>query len=303
MNNDQQSMRKELYNLLGDLPEPSSEISTTVVSREQHKEYVLEKLILDLNGIEPVPAYFVYPATDSEPFPVILYNHAHGGEYILGKDELIKGRRILHSPPYAEALTARGIAALCIDAWCFGERSHATESELFKKMLWNGQVMWGMMVYDSLRALKYLRSRPDIDRSRIGTLGMSMGSTMAWWVAALDTEVKVCVDICCLTDFHTLIETVGLDLHGVYYYVPGLLKKFSTSLINSLIAPRPHLSVAGIHDPLTPVRGLDRIDNELRRVYGVKGAEGAWSLKRYECGHEETAEMRRDILAFLDTWL
>ena len=70
------------------------------------------------------------------------------------------------------------------------------------KMLWEGQVMWGMMVYDSLRAIDYLVSRPDVDAARVATLGLSMGSTMAWWVAALDTRIKVCVDICCLTDFH-----------------------------------------------------------------------------------------------------
>ena len=51
--------------------------------------------------------------------------------------------------------------------------------------------MWGMMVHDSLRAIDYLVGRPDIDPARIGTLGMSMGSTMAWWVAALDPRVKV----------------------------------------------------------------------------------------------------------------
>ena len=56
--------------------------------------------------------------------------------------------------------------------------------------------------------------------ARIGTLGMSMGSTMAWWLAALDERVKVTVDICCLTDFHTLVAKKGLAGHGVYYYVP-----------------------------------------------------------------------------------
>jgi hypothetical protein len=62
----------------------------------------------------------------------------------------------LQKPPYAEILAGRGIASLCIDAWLFGERRGRTESEAFKQMLWNGQVLWGMMVYDSLRAVDYL---------------------------------------------------------------------------------------------------------------------------------------------------
>ena len=76
--------------------------------------------------------------------------------------------------------------------------------------------MWGMMVYDSLRALDYLRQRPELDPGRVGTLGLSMGSTMAWWVAALDPRVKVCVDLCCLTDFAALIATRALEAHGLY---------------------------------------------------------------------------------------
>lgn len=76
------------------------------------------------------------------------------------------------------------------------------------------------MVYDSIKALDYLTSRPDVDPKRLATLGISMGSTMAWWLAALDTRIKVCIDLCCLTDFHSLIEARGLDGHGLYYYVP-----------------------------------------------------------------------------------
>src|SRR5262249_16914853 len=160
----------------------------------------------------------------------------------LGKDELIRGRSAILDPPYAAALAARGIHGLCVDTWNFGERRGRSESELFKEMLWQGQVLWGMMVYDNLRPLDYLVSRSEVDPDRIGTLGLSMGSTMAWWTAALDTRVKVCVDLCCLTDFEALIETRGLDGHGLYYYVPGLLKHFSTARINALIAPRAHLS-------------------------------------------------------------
>jgi dienelactone hydrolase len=170
-------------------------------------------------------------------------------------------------------------------------------------MLWQGQVLWGMMVFDSLRAVDYLCSRSDIDATRIGTLGLSMGSTMAWWLAALDPRIKVCVDICCLTDFQALIESRGLDGHGIYYYVPSLLKHFTTPQINALIAPRPHLSLAGNYDRLTPQAGLERIDRELKAVYGNLGCSDAWELKRFNVGHFETAEMRAAILAFLDKWL
>ena len=297
------TQREQLYELLGDLPDRNRQISVSTVATESRPGYVLERLVLDLNGIEAVPACFVRPREQSGPLPTVLYNHAHGGDYLLGKDELLDGREALCDPPYAEALTAAGYSALCFDTWAFGERRGRTEAEIFKHMLWHGQVMWGMMMYDSLRAVDYLVSRPDVDAERIATLGISMGSTMGWWLAALDTRIKVCVDICCLTDFDALIDAQGLDGHGIYYYVPSLLKHFSAGQINALIAPRPHLALAGNFDRLTPPAGLDRIDAELQEAYAGAGAPEAWKLLRYEIGHFESAAMRGEVMAYLKRWM
>ena len=291
--------RRLLYKLLGDLPPRNRKISVRTLSREERPGCVLEKLELDLNGFEPVPAWFARPKQVQGRVPAVVYNHAHGGDYKLGKDELLRGRVQLQSPPYAEALTGQGYCALCMDTWVFGERANRTELDVFKEMLWKGQVLWGMMVYDSLRGIDYLVSRPEVDASRIATLGLSMGSTMAWWVAALDERVKVTIDICCLTDFQALMEAGNLKGHGIYYYVPSLLKHFTTAQINALIAPRAHLSLAGNLDALTPPAGLERIDRELKKVYAAAGRPDNWKLSRYDAGHQETAEGRREILAFL----
>ncbi len=293
-----EARRRELYGLLGDLPPRDSPISARTISIEERPGFVLERLVLDVNGLEPVPAYFVRPKEVRGKIPAILFNHWHAGEYFLGKDELLRPKPG-NVPAYADDLTARGYCALCLDMWCFGARSTRTELDTFKEMLWRGQVLWGMMVYDTLRGLDYLLTRPEVDTARVGTLGMSMGSTMAWWVAALDTRLKLCVDICCLTDYQALIETHNLKGHGVYYFVPGLLKHFTTAQINSLIAPRAHLATAGNLDGLTPAAGLDRIDRELRDVYARLGHPEQWKLLRYDVGHAEPPEMRRDILAFL----
>lgn len=291
--------REVLYGLMGDLPLRRRPISATVTSREERDGFLLEKLTLDLNGIEPVPAYYIRPRNASGRTPAVLYNHSHGGGYKIGKEEFLHGRDYLQDPPYAKVFSELGWSALCIDTWVFGERSHTSELDMFKAMIWQGEVLWGMMVYDSLRALDYLAARPDVDSERIATLGMSMGSTMAWWVAALDERIKVTVDICCLTDFESLLKHNGLHGHGIYYYVPSLLKYFSTSEINALIAPRAHLGIAGLRDTLTPTDGLDIIDANLTKVYAELGYPDRWKLLRYDTGHQETPEARREIIGFL----
>lgn len=176
-------------------------MSCEPVAQREKGSYILEALVLDLNGSQPVPAYVVKPKVCDGLLPCVLCNHTHGGDYELGKDELICGRAARQSLPYARVLTEQGYADLCIDTWCFRERRGRMESEVFMEMPWKGQVLWGMMVCDSLRAVDYLTDCPDVDAPRIGTLGISMGSTMAWWVATLDTRIRASVDPCCLTDF------------------------------------------------------------------------------------------------------
>jgi dienelactone hydrolase len=295
--------RRQLHELLGDLPDRSRPIRVISRATRASPGYDLETLLLDLNGLEPVPAYFVRPRGATGRLPTVLFNHSHGGEYQIGKDELFNGRTYMLKPGYATPLVEQGYAVLCIDHWAFGQRATVTELDLFKLMLWRGQVMWGMMVYDSLRAIDYLLGREDVDGSRLATLGMSMGSTMAWWVAALDERVKVCIDICCLTDFDALIEARGIKGHGIFYFVPRLLKQFTTSRINELIVPRPHLAVAGNLDPLTPPGGLDRIDADMKRAYAEAGVPERWVLHREDVAHQETPEMRRLVMAFLKRWL
>lgn len=300
--NDAAGRRRELFSLLGELPPRDRAISAKVKRVDGSHGYHQEHLELDLNGVEPVTAYFVKPRGAHGPLPTVLYNHAHGGDYGLGKAELLHGHgKYLQAPAYAAELISRGYAALCIDAWTFGERHHRSEGVTFKQMLLTGQVLWGMMLYDNLKAIDYLQSRPDVDQRRIGTLGFSMGGGLAWWTAALDTRLRACVDLCFLTDYHTLIKANRLGAIGFHYLVPDLLRHFSAAEINALIAPRAHLSIIGVRDRLTA--GAERVDAELRQVYQQAGAGEAWKLSRYDVGHQETADARMEALAFLDRWL
>jgi len=213
--------RLSLLGALGELPSFDAPIRVLSTAAEGRDGYVLERLVLDLNGLEPVPALLARPRDAAGKLPAVVFNHSHGGFYDVGKRELIEGAPYLQPEPYAKTLTELGVAALAIDAWGFGERRARTESEIFKEFLWRGRSTWGMMVYDSLRAARYLASRDDIDADRIGTMGMSMGGTMSWWLAALDERIRCCADLCGVADYDALIETQALDRHGIYDEISG----------------------------------------------------------------------------------
>ena len=302
----QAKRRCELWSLLGDLPREHRPGPARVLSTETHKGYRLERLLLDLNGEESVPALLLIPDKRQTPAPGLLYIHWHGGMYDLGKEQLLRG--VEAQPAYASVLAEKGIVTLAIDSWCFGERKRESdgktgEEDAFKLMLWKGQVLFGMMMFDELRALDYLASRAEVDPRRLGAFGMSMGATKAWWLAALDPRVSVCLDVCCLTDYDELIQAHSLREHGIYYYVPSLLKQFQTAQINELIVPRPHLSVNGRRDPLTPPAGVEKIRDYLLPLYRRYGNESDCHIALYDCAHVELPPMRQVILEWMDRYL
>jgi len=291
---------------LGDLPWDHRPGEARLLKTENHEGYTLKRLVLDLNGIEPVPALLLIPDKRAARAPGLLYIHWHGGMYDLGKEQLLIGAEA--QPAYAPVCAGKGMVTLAIDSWCFGERKHDEngsrgEQDAFKQMLWHGQVLWGMMMFDEFRAFDYLASRPEVDSKRLGVLGMSMGATKAWWLAALEPRVQACMDVCCLTDYEELMRIHNLSGHGIYYYVPSLLKHFQSAEINELIVPRPRLSVNGRQDDLTPPAGVERIRDDLLPLYEKYGKREDCRIQLFNCPHVELPEMRQLILGCMDRYL
>lgn len=302
----QQVRRRNLWGLLGDLPWQHEPSPPKVVGTEEHEDYTLQRLVLDLNGVEPVPALLLIPKELKRPAPGLLFIHWHAGMYDLGKEQLLRGTDV--QAAYAPVLAKLGVVTLAIDSWCFGERKHDSnghrgEEDAFKLMLWRGQVLWGMMMFDEFRAFSYLASRPEVDPQRIGAFGMSMGSSKAWWLAGFEPRVRLTIDICCLTDYESLIAAKGLSGHGIYYYVPSLLKQFDTTGINELIVPRPHLSLNGRKDPLTPPAGVEKVRDRLLPMYRQHGNEQDCRIELFDCAHQETPEMRSLVIEWMRKYL
>ena len=303
-------IRTRVEQLLGKLPARPKLADVKILSRDDRGDYLLEKFEFDNGAGSVVPGYFLLPKNVSGRIPAILYCHWHGGEYDIGKEELFQAKHTPEAP--GPALAKRGYAVLAIDAYCFGERNghgpggpaekgNAGELSASKFNLWVGRTLWGMILRDDLMALDYLVSRPEVDPSRIGVMGMSMGATRAWWLMALDERLKTGVPICCLTRYRNLIDRELLKAHGIYYFVPNLLNYFDTEAIVALIAPRPVLFLDGDQDGTSPVDGIHAIEEAVRPVYGLYGMETNFQSVVYAGqGHVYTPEMWQKTLGWMD---
>ena len=82
-----------------------------------------------------------------------------------------------------------------------------------------------------------------------------------------------------------------------------VLKHFQAHDINALIAPRPRLSLNGRKDLLTPPAGVERIRDHVLPLYAKYGKKEDCRIELFDCGHEETPEMRKLVLEAFDRYL
>lgn len=306
-------IRSRLWELLGNLPSRPKVPAVTTLSREDRGDYIVEKFQFDNGAGAVVRGYLVLPGTSAKKAPAIQYCHWHGGQYDIGKEEIFQAEHTPEVP--AVAFAKRGYALIAIDAYCFGERNgqgpagpndkgSSGEMSASKFNLWAGRTLWGMMLRDELMALDYLCSRPEIDASRIGVTGMSMGATRSWWLMALDERIKTGVPVACMTRYQNLIAHNQLPAHGIYYFVPNMLQHFDTEAVIALIAPRPVLFMTGDADKGSPVDGIRALESKVKEVYQLYGKVESFRNEVYPgLGHKYLPEMWVKTLNWMDQHL
>ena len=248
-------------------------------------------------GPAQIPAVSIAPVDAGPDTPALLYCHAHGHAYGIGKSEILDGRPALQDPPLAKVIARAGWTVFCADMPGFGARqAQGSESALAKSALWHGQTLLGQMVRDQLLALDVLIDA--VRPSLIATLGISMGGTLAYLVAALRDDIAATAHLCVFADIAPLIKHGTHDLHGPYMTIPGLLGDYDMSSIAALVAPRHQLVATGGADPLTPDGAYAPAITTLADAYRDH-PDRLTIIRDMTAGHQETPDMRKAVMAFL----
>jgi hypothetical protein len=92
--------------------------------------------------------------------------------------------------------------------------------------------------------------------------------------------------------------------HGIYYFVPGVLKHFDTEAIYALVAPRPMLQLSGDEDYNAPPDGIEVLERMVGAVYRLYGEEDNFLSVLYKnTGHEYLPDMKRRMVAWFEKHL
>ncbi len=215
-----QNERKAAFiRAIGGFPQKTA-LNAKITGTRNFGDYRIEKLYFESQPGLHVTATLYLPAGKG-PFPAVLHPTGHSAS--------AKNRDLYQS---ASIVIAKGgCAVLCYDPIGQGERRQVFKADgtpfatTQEHMLINqGAVLLGSntaqtMIWDGMRAIDYLQSRPDIIAEKIGCTGISGGGTNTSYLMALDERIVAAAPGCYLTGFRSLLETIGVqdaeqNIHG-----------------------------------------------------------------------------------------
>lgn len=160
-----------------------------VVARQDFPTYTREKIVF--TGIDPVrvPAYLALPKSRTGRVPVVILIDGVTGS----KERWFQEDSWPRGPLVTDALTRAGIAVLALDARHHGERASENGYRPIQLSGSHFRNLFVPSVIEHRRAMDYLATRAEIDSTRIGALGLSMGGMMTFALASMDPRLKAAV--------------------------------------------------------------------------------------------------------------
>jgi dienelactone hydrolase len=294
----QRKARARLIERLGAFPSTRAPLNAEVLESSDFGGYTREKLVFDTRANLSTIGYLLLPKTGKRPLPAVVCvsGHGRGLPDILGLDD--EGnpraeRNVGYAKEYALQCVEHGYAVLAIEQLAFGTRRDDAARKAGPQVescrpaacaaVLLGQSMGGWRVWDAMRAIDYLATRPEVDASRVATLGASGGGTTSLLTAAVDERVKVAVVSAYFNTFHDSIMSIS---HCPDNYVPGLLQDMEMYDIAGLVAPRALFVESGRNDRIFPIAGSETAAGKAREIYAVYGVPQQFGYEIHEGGHE-----------------
>jgi dienelactone hydrolase len=293
----QKKLRVQLEQCLGGFPKTRGGLKPQTLEVKELAGHRRETLIFESRPGVGVLGYLLTPKNAVTPTPVVicLPGHGRGVDDIVGIDENGRDRttKAGYEYDYAVQVVEHGMAALAIEPLGFGCRRDAAARQHGQTTsscqpaagaaLLVGETMAAWRVWDVMRTCDLIVTRPELDASRIGCMGISGGGSITLYASALEPRIRAAFMSCSLCTYRDSILSLS---HCIDNYVPGILNYAETADIAGLIAPRPFYVESGIRDPIFPLAGSREAFEGVRRVYEVFGKPESCGREEFEGEHE-----------------
>ncbi len=321
----QAARQKVLDCMLMPPPPPAGGYDAKVLYEEQRKGYKARKLEIRLSRYYTVPAYVLIP-DGKGPFPAVNILHDHGAHLFIGKEKMIRpmaceDSTVIHDANqwlkgyegrfFGDYLAQHGYVVFSADAPMWGERGQQ-EGPLRDRydVIAGNMMMYGInlsawMTYDDMAGTDFLASMPEVDASRIGCTGWSMGAYRAWMLSALSDHIKVGAAVCWMVtaDEQMSFKYQRTENGGFANCFPGLRRWLDYPHIASIACPKPMLFISGSQDKLFPVAGVQKAFRIMHDTWDSQGAGDRIETELWDMPHSCCLKSQDCVLKFFNKHL
>ena len=292
-----QTIRDSMVSWTGPFPARTSlnARTTGVIDR---KDYVIEKIIFESRADFLVSGNLYIPKNLSSPGPAVLNVIGHFKE---GKAADVMQRLSI-------AQVRNGFVAFTIDCMGQGERqiydagASGAHGIIGMQAFISGTHVFNLMVWDAIRAIDYLVTRPEVDPEKIGITGHSGGGMMSTYILPFEPRITVAVPTCNPNTWLNRVHAnLGSDHEQVFFGAfASAIDPRGDPLFTHV--PKPLLINATTRDPLNPPQGVWALSNWLFKSYSAHGVPEKFATTMIEAGHDYNQEQREVTNAWMLRW-
>ncbi len=295
-------VREKILRSIGGLPATRTPLNAKVTGKLMNPSYTMEKVVFESLPHFYVTANLYLPKTPGR-HPAVL---VQAGHTTLGKTE---------THQLSANLAAKGFVALTFDPIGLGERIQALDPRTRRhaggccanehlqagaQAALIGESVARYFIWDAMRAIDYLETRPEVDPQRIGAAGCSGGGCLTTYIAALDPRIKAAAPACYTNSYRLLFSGPHPDSE---MSLPGFLGSgLDHADLFEMAAPTPWLILATEGDYFTPP-GAKMVYDEVRGWYGLFDAADRVKFFVGSGPHGTPHETRESIYEWMIRWL
>lgn len=276
-------LRTQILAAAGLLPMPErTPLNPQVFGRIEYKDYTIEKVLL-----ETLPGYYLggnlyRPVGRAGRFPGVVSPHGH---WSYGR---LEHQPLASIPARCINLARQGYVVFAYDMVGYNDTIQTPHT--FggpAEQLWSFSPL-GLQLWNSIRAVDFLESLPEVDPERIGATGASGGGTQTFLLAAVDDRIK----------FAAPVNMVSAIMQGgcVCENAPNLRLGTFNAEFAAMTAPRPLLLVSATGDWTrnTPQEEFPAV----RAIYELYGRPGNVENVHIDAPHNYNQASREAVYRF-----
>ncbi|HYE30576.1 MAG TPA: hypothetical protein VEH27_04045 [Methylomirabilota bacterium] len=269
---------------------PKTDLKPSITGKVERDGYSVEKV-----HFQPIPGFYLAGnlyrplGKGNGPFPGVLNPHGHwnNGRFADEKDGSVAARCI--------NFARMGMVAFTYDMVGYNDTPQLPHRQSFlhpTNQLWNLSMM-GLQTWNSIRALDFLSSLPDVDTNRLACTGESGGGTQTFILGAVDPRLALVAPI----------VMVSHQMQGgcVCENAPGLRVDHSNMEIAAVPAPKPQVIVSATGDWTRDFKNVE--GPAIARIYDLLDAGDRFHHAIYEAPHNYNKTTRETVYGWFDHWL